>query len=137
MIITPGPLLKSRPGPWGPRAPWPAAADMMAWSRRWADRHTPATGFAIGFDRLAEIAGLNRNDFIKTPDVYVAALGEKSLSLAFEWISALCLAGIRTEMDFGDKSLKSQMKRANRLGAAHVLIVGENELKQDAVIFGI
>jgi len=95
---------------------------------------TPATGFAIGFDRLAEITGLNRNDFIKTPDIYLAALGEKSLSLAFEWKTTLCLKGIKTEMDFGDKSLKSQMKRADRLGATHVLIVGDNEIKQGSVI---
>jgi histidyl-tRNA synthetase len=95
---------------------------------------TPATGFAVGFDRLAEITGLNRNDFIKTPDIYLAALGEKSLSLAFEWKSALCLMGIKTEMDFGGKSLKSQMKRADRLGATHVLIVGDNEIKQGSVI---
>ena len=96
--------------------------------------HTPATGFAIGFDRLAEITGLNRNKFIKTPDIYLAALGEKSLSLAFEWKSALCIEGIKTEMDFGDKSLKSQMKRADRLGATHVLIVGDNEIQQGSVI---
>jgi histidyl-tRNA synthetase len=95
---------------------------------------TSATGFAVGFDRLAEITGLNRNDFIKTPDIYLAALGEKSLSLAFEWKSALCLMGIKTEMDFGGKSLKSQMKRADRLGATHVLIVGDNEIKQGSVI---
>jgi histidyl-tRNA synthetase len=95
---------------------------------------TPATGFAVGFDRLAEITGLSRNDFIKTPDIYLAALGEKSLSLAFEWKSALCLEGIKTEMDFGDKSLKSQMKRADRLGATHVLIIGDNEIKQGSVI---
>jgi histidyl-tRNA synthetase len=95
---------------------------------------TPATGFAVGFDRLAEITGLNRNDFIKTPDIYLAALGDKSLSLAFEWKSALCLEGIKTEMDFGNKSLKSQMKRADRLGATHVLMVGDNEIKQGSVI---
>jgi histidyl-tRNA synthetase len=96
--------------------------------------HTPATGFAIGFDRLAEITGLNHHDFIKTPDIYLVALGEKSLSLAFEWKSALCLEGIKTEMDFSDKSLKSQMKRADRLGAPRVLIVGDNEIKQGSVI---
>jgi len=95
---------------------------------------TPATGFAIGFDRLAEITGLNRNDFIRTPDIYLAALGEKSRSLAFEWKSALCIEGIKTEMDFGDKGLKSQMKQADRLGATHVLIVGDNEIKKRSVI---
>ncbi|MFO8084195.1 MAG: His/Gly/Thr/Pro-type tRNA ligase C-terminal domain-containing protein, partial [Desulfobacterales bacterium] len=63
-----------------------------------------------------------------------AALGEKSRSLAFEWKSALCIEGIKTEMDFGDKSLKSQMKQADRLGATHVLIVGDNEIKKRSVI---
>ena len=37
-------------------------------------------------------------------------------------------------MDFGRRSLKAQMKRADRLGAAYVLIVGENELSQGSVI---
>jgi histidyl-tRNA synthetase len=37
-------------------------------------------------------------------------------------------------MDFGDRSLKSQMKYADRLGAKHVLIVGDNEIKEGAVI---
>ena len=41
---------------------------------------------------------------------------------------ALGAAGISTEMDYSDRSLKAQMKRANRLGAAHVLIVGNDEL---------
>jgi len=95
---------------------------------------TPATGFAIGIDRLAEISGLNITDFIQTPDIFFAALGQKSRSFAFEWKCALCLEGIKAEMDFGEKSLKSQMKRADRLGAKHVLIVGDNEIKQGAVI---
>ncbi len=42
--------------------------------------------------------------------------------------------GIMAEMDLGNKSLKSQMKRADRLGAANVLIVGDNELKEGTAI---
>ncbi len=94
----------------------------------------PATGFAIGMDRLTEIAGSNSTDLVKTPDIFIAALGEKSRSLAFEWNCSLCLEGVKSEMEFGDKSLKSQMKRANRLGAKHVLIVGDNEIKEGKVI---
>ena len=37
-------------------------------------------------------------------------------------------------MDFGEKSLKSQMKRANKLGASHVLIVGEKELTEGSAV---
>ncbi len=90
----------------------------------------PATGFAIGFDRLAEISGLQTSDYVRKPDIYLAALGEKSQSLAFEWICQLGLAGISAEMDFSDKSLKSQMKRADRLGASYVLILGDKELDE-------
>jgi histidyl-tRNA synthetase len=92
----------------------------------------PATGFAIGFDRLAEISGLKPADYCRKPDVFVAALGEKSQSLAFEWICQLGLTGIGTEMDFSHKSLKSQMKRADRLGATYVLILGDKELEEGA-----
>ncbi len=94
----------------------------------------PATGFAIGFDRLAEIVGANSIDLAKTPDIFIAALGEESRSLAFKWNCALCLEGVKSEMEFGDKSLKSQMKRADRLGAKHVLILGDNEIKEGKVI---
>jgi histidyl-tRNA synthetase len=94
----------------------------------------PATGFAIGLDRLTEVCGLQAEEFYRKPDIFVAALGAKSGSLAFEWICALGLQGIRAEIDFSNKSLKAQMKRANRLAAAFVLIVGEDELKQGSAI---
>ncbi len=94
----------------------------------------PGTGFAIGFDRLAEICGLDAADLQQKPQLFVAALGERSQSLAFEWICRLGQAGIRAEMDFSGRSLKSQMKRADRLGAAQVLIVGEEELARGQAI---
>lgn len=94
----------------------------------------PGTGFAIGFDRLVEIVGIKDTDYIKAPDIFLAALGEKSQTLAFEWKCALSLEGINAEMDFGNRSLKSQMKRADRLYAPHVLIVGEKELEEGSAI---
>ncbi|MBL7180048.1 MAG: histidine--tRNA ligase [Pseudomonadota bacterium] len=94
----------------------------------------PATGFAVGFDRLAELTAPKAADSARQPDIFIAALGETSRSLAFEWTCALGLAGIKVEMDMSDKSLKSQMKRADRLFAKHVLIAGETELEQGAVI---
>ena len=94
----------------------------------------PATGFAIGFDRLAELAALQADVKEKTLDLFVAALGEKSQAMALEWMCALGLEGVRVEMDLGDRSLKSQMKRADKLMAENVLIVGEKELEQSAAI---
>jgi histidyl-tRNA synthetase len=94
----------------------------------------PATGFAIGFDRLAEIVAQSGESHAAAPDLYVAALGKPALPVAFEWISRLSAAGIPAEMDFAGRSLKSQMKRADRLGAAYVLIVGDAELEKEIAI---
>jgi histidyl-tRNA synthetase len=94
----------------------------------------PATGFAIGFDRLTELTGLKAAQFYRKPDIFVAALGEKSRLRAFEWVCALGDEGINAELDFGSKGLKSQMKRADRLAAGHVLIVGDDELKKGEAV---
>ncbi|MGD9079775.1 MAG: histidine--tRNA ligase [Desulfobacterales bacterium] len=94
----------------------------------------PATGFAIGFDRLTELTGLAASQFYRKPDVFVAALGDKSRLLGFDWICAFGDEGIRAEMDFAGKSLKSQMKRADRLAVDYVLIVGDDELKKGEAI---
>ncbi len=89
---------------------------------------TPGIGFAIGFDRLAEICAMNAEDMQKRPAIYIAAIGGICQEKAFEWICALGKQGIRAEMDMEGKSLKSQMKRADRLGVSQVLILGEEEL---------
>lgn len=88
----------------------------------------PAIGFGVGLDRLAEIVGLSGNNYAAAPDLYIAALGETAKAKAFQWRIELGLAGIVTEMELGRRSLKSQMKQADKLGAAYVLIVGEDEL---------
>ncbi len=94
----------------------------------------PAIGFAIGFDRLAEIVAMNASAAIRPPDLYIAALGDPAKKLAFEWSTALGLKGIGTAMEYGDKSLKAQMKQANRAGVGRVLIVGESELESGTVV---
>jgi histidyl-tRNA synthetase len=94
----------------------------------------PATGFAIGFDRLTELTGMAATQFYQKPDVFVAALGDKSRLLAFEWICAFGKEGVRAELDFAGKSLKSQMKQADKLEARYVLIVGDEELEKSEAI---
>jgi len=94
----------------------------------------PATGFAIGFDRLAEIVAQLKPAPATGPALFIAALGPAAQQKAFAWLCALGEAGIRVEMDFADRSLKAQMKRADRLGAGRVLIVGETELKKEIAV---
>ncbi|MGD8251383.1 MAG: histidine--tRNA ligase [Desulfobacterales bacterium] len=95
---------------------------------------TPGIGFAIGLDRLVDIVGLSRDRLEPSPKVFIAALGEKAVDQSFDWMTRLCRNGIPAEMDFNGRSLKSQMKLANRLKARHVLIVGEDELSKGACL---
>ncbi|MDI6797563.1 MAG: histidine--tRNA ligase [Desulfatibacillaceae bacterium] len=91
---------------------------------------TPAVGFAVGQDRLIELLSAVKNPPPKGPDIFLACLGEKAALLGFDWMSSLCRQGIWAEMDYSSKSLKSQMKRADKSNARFVLMVGENEIKE-------
>ena len=94
----------------------------------------PATGFAIGLDRLAEIVGNRKRIEPNTPLLFVAALGEKCQNEAFLWVCRFNLKGLRADMDFNDRSLKSQMKLADKREADHVLIFGDDERRSKKVI---
>ncbi|RPJ15959.1 MAG: histidine--tRNA ligase [Desulfobacteraceae bacterium] len=93
----------------------------------------PAIGFAIGFDRLAEIVAAKD---ISTPgiDLFIATLGEQAKNAALEWSCNIAVSGIKTEMDFSDKGLKGQMKKADRLGARYVLILGDKEIGEGTAV---
>jgi histidyl-tRNA synthetase len=93
---------------------------------------TPAIGFAIGFDRLAEIMGQLQQPTPSGIELFIAALGPAAQEKAFAWLSRLGEQGLSVEMDFADRSLKAQMKRADRQGAGHVLIVGDAEIQKGA-----
>lgn len=92
---------------------------------------TPGIGFASGIERVILVA--ERNNF-KFPDViplkiYLAALTDEAKKTA----SGLCLElrknGIKCEMDFIGKSLKAQMREANKQNAEYVYIIGDSELQ--------
>lgn len=91
---------------------------------------TPAIGFALGIERLAELASLQKIAVKNnTPQVYVAPLGNEALLQKGLLLSEqLRDAGLRVELHCGNGSLKSQLKRADRSGAAFALLLGENEL---------
>ncbi len=89
-------------------------------------------GFAIGFDRLISMIPDADGQDAKRPNIFIAALGDKAQSFAFSLCNTLRLAGIRAEMDFSNRSLKSQMKRSNKLNCSHTLIIGEKEMEKGA-----
>ncbi|NVM20319.1 MAG: histidine--tRNA ligase [Desulfobacterales bacterium] len=90
----------------------------------------PGIGFAIGVDRLIELLAHQRQGLEKRPHLFIAALGTGAQDRAFGWLQELRMQNVRTEMDFADRSLKAQMRRANKLGAPYVLIVGDRELEE-------
>ena len=88
----------------------------------------PGIGFAIGLERLVLMLDQNVSR-LTVPDLFIAALGDEAAEQAFVLMSQLQLQGVRTEMDFHGKSLKAQMRRADKLGAVHTLIIGDEELR--------
>ncbi|MCG8568172.1 MAG: histidine--tRNA ligase [Desulfobacterales bacterium] len=96
---------------------------------------TPAIGFAIGFDRLAEVME-QLGQIPEEPglDLFILPLGEAAMDKAYAWYCALNQKGFRVDTDFRGKSMKALMKRANKLNAARVLIAGENELAANTII---
>ena len=93
----------------------------------------PGIGFAIGMERLISLLPKDKN-FIQHPHLFVAALGEESYKEAYQLINQLHLQGVRAELDYEGKSLKSQMRKADKLKALFVLILGEEELKRGRVV---
>jgi histidyl-tRNA synthetase len=82
---------------------------------------TPAVGFAAGIERILlaldeEVAGEGRDAFIAVAD---AGQRQRAMALAVQ----LRHAGLAVELDLADRSLKSQLKHANRIGARRVLIL--------------
>ncbi len=94
----------------------------------------PAVGFAIGLDRLMELLVGRAQGFEKRPHIFIAALGPRAQDEAFQWVQDLRMQNVRVEMDFEDRSLKAQMRRANKLQASYVLIVGDRELEDGAAV---
>jgi histidyl-tRNA synthetase len=84
-------------------------------------------GFAVGIERLA--MGLaEREEFARRIDAYVAILSSEALDTGFKLLNRLRVAGLSAEARFNLKSLKSQMKTANKLGAKKVIMLGSDEL---------
>ncbi|MBI4209013.1 MAG: histidine--tRNA ligase [Deltaproteobacteria bacterium] len=90
-------------------------------------RPTPAIGVAAGLERLSLLLQPDKKEGLK---LFVAALGERAAQEVVSLIRNLRNVGISVEWDSEGKSLKSQMRRADRLQAHYVLILGDQELQK-------
>ncbi|HET6459555.1 MAG TPA: histidine--tRNA ligase [Syntrophales bacterium] len=95
----------------------------------------PGIGFAIGIERLISISSLADEKFFAPPQLFIAAIGDRAQNLAFYVCNRLRTIGIQAEMGYGGKSLKSQMKRADKLFSRYALILGEREISENKAEF--
>lgn len=94
--------------------------------------HTPGVGFGLGMERLLlliENAGVTIPKPLRY-ELYLASQGEEANLKAFALAHKLRELGVRVELDHMGRSFKAQFKYADKVGAANVLAIGEQELAQ-------
>ena len=91
----------------------------------------PGIGFAMGITRLILAMRASGVDIpTKTaPAVYIAPMGPAASKYALAQVSKLRDKGVYAECDIVGRSLKAQMKYADKIGAKYTLVVGDNELE--------
>jgi histidyl-tRNA synthetase len=91
---------------------------------------TPGIGFAIGMERL--LLTLKEQGLLpevkKAQPVFIVALGDEAKTMAFDLQQQLRAKDIYTEIDLMGRSMKGQMKYANKIAAQYTVIIGEDEL---------
>ncbi len=92
---------------------------------------TPALGFAMGLERLIMTMENKGAEFVpaKKCDLYIAAMGDKAREKSVVMAKQLRDEGYRAEFDTMNRGIKPQMKYANKIGAAFVIVLGDNELE--------
>ncbi len=94
---------------------------------------TPGIGFAIGMERLTTLIRDKEGVAEAFPDVYIAPIGEKATRESFLMAGRLRARGICAEAGYDGSSLRSQLRKADRLSSRYVLILGDDELSSGRV----
>ena len=93
---------------------------------------TPGIGFAAGIERLL-LASSSDNKF-RNIQIYIVGIGNDVRSTMIKLAEELRSNDIRTSFDYLRRSMKAQMREANKLGVQYAIIIGEDELKDKSVI---
>ncbi len=91
----------------------------------------PGLGFAIGMERLVSLISPPAKEGSRP--VFVIPLGESAKQEALKLAVSLCQEGIKCQIGYGGKSLKSLMRRAQKLHSLWALIIGEEEISKKSV----
>jgi histidyl-tRNA synthetase len=97
---------------------------------------TPGIGFAMGMERV--LLALESQNLLPAADdsmdVFVVCPKQDNFTVAFKTAIELRRAGFKVDYDFQGRSMKAQMKAANRVQAKYVLIFGEDEVARGQVV---
>ena len=90
----------------------------------------PAVGFGVGIERIINELAAEGVELTKEPSVelYVGILGQEAKAAAYEIVHRLRDKGVIVETDYMDRSVKAQMKYADKIGAGNTVIIGADEL---------
>lgn len=93
-------------------------------------KDTPAVGFGMGIERLLLTMEENNIEIPKPNhvDLFIGSMGEKGKVESLKLVNELRIRGIKADCDHMDKSVKAQMKYANKIEATYTVILGENEI---------
>ncbi len=95
----------------------------------------PAVGFGFGIERIINELTAEGVELEAEPavELYVGILGKEAKASAYKLVQKLRSAGIIVETDYMDRSVKAQMKYANKIGAKNTVIIGADELANNKV----
>ena len=97
-------------------------------------KQTPAVGFAAGLERiLIAIDEVDTDQKIQANKIYLIGLGDAVRSTMLKILGEARKAGLIMEFDSLRRSIKSQMREANKIGASLAIIIGDKELKDKSV----
>ena len=98
-------------------------------------KHVPAVGFGAGMERLIIVRDAENNAPLApaTRDLFIGYRGDAAMMEAFKLVNALRQQGISAESDHLQRSIKAQMKYANKINARYSAIIGESELENGEI----
>ena len=96
---------------------------------------TPAVGFALGLERIIILhEQLKRDGFEPYAEIFIAWIGDRSFIEGFKIANEIRKTKKTVVIEHDQKSLKSQLKKADRLNARFTIIIGEEEIKNGTLI---
>ena len=95
---------------------------------------TPALGFGVGLNRLILLIKKEKEELIKEKcDIYIGSLNEEAILKISKIANNLRKQNLIVQTDLLNRTVKSQMKYANKINSSFSCIIGEDELKNNKV----